>query len=150
MCRVRNYVHIALMLLLVAHAFAADSAKSPHKKPDDNKKLGRAIERILSEPDVARGFWGIDVVSLDSGNRIFGLNENKPFTPASNTKLFTTAAVFALIGPDYRFTTSVEPSGMLDKYGRLNPALVLVGRGAPNLSGRTLPYNMHTERKTPP
>ena len=40
--------------------------------------------------------------------------------------------------------------GTLDKYGRLNSDLVLVGRGDPNLSGRTLPYNMHTERKAPP
>ena len=41
-------------------------------------------------------------------------------------------------------------SGELDKYGRLNSDLVLVGRGDPNLSGRALPYNMHTERKAPP
>ncbi len=27
---------------------------------------------------------------------------------------------------------------------------MLVGRGDPNLSGRTLPYNIHTERKAPP
>ena len=99
---------------------------------------------------MARGFWGIDVVSLDTGNRIFALNENKLFTPASNTKLFTTAAVFALIGPDYRFKTTVESLGTVDKYGRLNSDLVVVGRGDPNLSGRTLPYYLHTERKAPP
>ena len=121
-------------------AFAADSAKTPHKKTEDDKKLSRAIEQILSEPDVARGFWGIDVVSLDTGNRLVALNENKLFTPASNTKLFTTAAVFALIGPDYRFKTTVESLGTVDKYGRLNSDLVVVGRGDPNLSGRTLPY----------
>ncbi len=40
--------------------------------------------------------------------------------------------------------------GTLDKYGRLNSDLILVGRGDPNLSGRTLPYSMHTERKAPP
>ncbi len=40
--------------------------------------------------------------------------------------------------------------GTLDKYGRLNSDLMLVGRGDPNLSGRTLPYNMRTERKAPP
>ena len=150
MYRVRNFVHIALMLLVVAQAFAADSAKSPHKKPEDNKKLNRAIEQILGEPDVARGFWGIDVVALDTGNRIFSLNENKLFTPASNTKLFTTAAVFGLIGPDYRFKTTVESLGTVDKYGRLNSDLVVVGRGDPNLSGRTLPYYLHTERKALP
>jgi D-alanyl-D-alanine carboxypeptidase/D-alanyl-D-alanine-endopeptidase (penicillin-binding protein 4) len=90
------------------------------------------------------------VVSLDTGHRIYGLNENKLFTPASNTKLFTTAAVFGLIGPDYHFKTTVESLGTVDKYGRLNSDLVVVGRGDPNLSGRTLPYNLHTERKAPP
>ncbi len=150
MYRVRNLVHILLLLLLATHAIAADRSKSPHKKPEDNKKLSRAIEQILSEPDVARGFWGIDVVSLDTGDRIFGLNENKLFTPASNTKLFTTAAVFGLIGPDYRFKTTVESLGTVDKYGRLNSDLVVVGRGDPNLSGRTLPYYLHTERKALP
>jgi serine-type D-Ala-D-Ala carboxypeptidase/endopeptidase (penicillin-binding protein 4) len=150
MYRVRHLAYILLLLVLAAHAFAAESAKTPHKKSEDNKKLSRAIEQILSEPDVERGFWGIDVVSLDSGNRIFGLNENKLFTPASNTKLFTTAAVFGLIGPDYHFKTTVESLGTVDKYGRLNSDLVVVGRGDPNLSGRTLPYTVHTERKTPP
>ena len=58
--------------------------------------------------------------------------------------------MFGLIGPDYRFKTTVESMGSLDKYGRLDSDLVLVGRGDPNLSGRTLPYNMHTERKAPP
>ena len=81
---------------------------------------------------------------------LVALNEDKLFTPASNAKLFTTAAVLGLIGPDYRFKTTVETMGTLDKYGRLNADLVLVGRGDPNLSGRTLPYSMHTERKAPP
>src|SRR5271166_930411 len=150
MLRVHHLVRTLLLLVLAAHAFAAESANTLHKKAEDNKKLSRAIEQILSEPDVARGFWGIDVVSLDSGNRIFALNQDKLFTPASNTKLFTTAAVFALIGPDYRFKTSIESLGTIDKYGRLNSDLVVVGRGDPNLSGRTLPYNLHTERKAPP
>ncbi len=42
-------------------------------------------------------------MSLDSGQTIVALNEDKLFTPASNAKLFTTAAVLGLIGPDYRF-----------------------------------------------
>jgi D-alanyl-D-alanine carboxypeptidase/D-alanyl-D-alanine-endopeptidase (penicillin-binding protein 4) len=51
-----------------------------------------------------------------------------------------------LIGPDYKFRTTVETSGSLDKYGRLTGDLILVGRGDPNLSGRELPYNTHTQR----
>ena len=72
------------------------------------------------------------------------------FTPASNTKLFTTAAVLALIGPDYKFHTTIETNGNLDKHGRLTGDLVLVGRGDPNLSGRELPYTLHTQRNEHP
>jgi D-alanyl-D-alanine carboxypeptidase/D-alanyl-D-alanine-endopeptidase (penicillin-binding protein 4) len=148
MYRVRQAVHVALLFLLSAHVLAAQTPKVPHKT--DDRRLARAIEQIIAEPDVAHGFWGIDVVSLQSGNHLYSLNDNKLFTPASNTKLFTTAAVLALIGPDYRFKTSIESMGALDKYGRLNSDLVVVGRGDPNLSGRTLPYNLRTERKAPP
>jgi len=116
----------------------------------DKKSLSTRIDQILADPEVARGFWGIDIVSLSSGKTLYSRNEDKLFTPASNTKLFTTAAALALIGPGYRFRTTVETTGALDKYGRLTGDLVLVGRGDPNLSGRTLPYAIKTERSPLP
>ncbi|MFZ0705879.1 MAG: D-alanyl-D-alanine carboxypeptidase/D-alanyl-D-alanine-endopeptidase [Candidatus Korobacteraceae bacterium] len=137
-----------LVLLLLTQALAF-GGKKPPSKPEP-QKLARDIEQILSDPDAARAWWGIDVVSLDTGKQVYALNQDKLFTPASNEKLFTTAAVFALIGPSYRFKTTVESTGTFDKYGRLDSDLVLVGRGDPNLSGRTLPYNLKTERKVPP
>jgi D-alanyl-D-alanine carboxypeptidase/D-alanyl-D-alanine-endopeptidase (penicillin-binding protein 4) len=112
--------------------------------------VAKHINTVLSAPDLAHGFWGIEVVSLDSGKIIYAQNADKLFTPASNTKLFTTAAALALIGPDYTSRTTVETSGVLDKYGRLTGDLVLVGRGDPNLSGRELPYNLHTARNDHP
>ncbi len=135
MRRARLFLLRILVLLLAAQAWAAD-----------RKALDARISAILSDPEIARGFWGIDVVSLPSGKLLYSQNEDKLFTPASNTKLFTTAAVLALIGPNYRFRTTLETTGTLDRYGRLTGDLVLVGRGDPNLSGRTLPYNVRTER----
>ena len=133
--RLRLIVPLLLLLL------AAQGALS------ENKALAKRIDKILADPAVARGLWGVEVVSLDSGQELYGLNANKLFTPASNTKLFTTAAALALIGPNYRFRTTVETSAMVDKYGRLTGDLVLVGRGDPNLSGRVLPYLLRTERE---
>jgi serine-type D-Ala-D-Ala carboxypeptidase/endopeptidase (penicillin-binding protein 4) len=148
MYRGRNLAAVVLFFALLAQAFAAP--RKPVEKPDGSKKLDHDLQQILSDPGVARGLWGIYVVSLDTGRPLYALNQDKLFTPASNAKLFTTAAVFGLIGPDYRFKTTVETFGSLDKYGRLNADLVVVGRGDPNLSGRTLPYNLHTERRAPP
>lgn len=150
MFRLRTAALLTILLSLFAQVFAADHKKIDLTKLEPGKKLERDIDQILSDPDVARAFWGVEAVSLDTGKSIYALNPDKLFTPASNTKLFTTAAVFGLIGPDYRFKTTVETIGAIDKYGRLNADLVLVGRGDPNLSGRTLPYNMRTERKAPP
>ena len=148
---------LIVLLLAVQVAAAGDKAtpfagaeKTSKSEKTSEKTLASKIEKILSQPDVARGMWGIDVVSLSTGNVLYEQNAEKLFTPASNTKLFTTAAVSALIGPDYKFRTTVESTATLDKYGRLSGDLVLVGRGDPNLSGRVLPYNLHTERKLPP
>jgi serine-type D-Ala-D-Ala carboxypeptidase/endopeptidase (penicillin-binding protein 4) len=145
MFRVSYFATAALWLALLVPAHAGNT-----KRPPSPARLIHEIQTIVDDPESARGFWGVSAISLDTGRTIVALNQDKLFTPASNAKLFTTAAVFGLIGPDYRFKTTVETLGSLDKYGRLNSDLILVGRGDPNLSGRTLPYNVHTERKTPP
>ena len=137
----------AVVFLLCLLAWASDAQVAPGKT---RLSLKKQVEHILSQPDLTRGFWGIEVTSLKSGKVVYAQNAERLFTPASNTKLFTTAAALALIGPDYKFRTTVETSGALDKYGRLTGDLVLVGRGDPNLSGRELPYNMRTQRDANP
>ncbi|HEU5402108.1 MAG TPA: D-alanyl-D-alanine carboxypeptidase/D-alanyl-D-alanine-endopeptidase [Terriglobales bacterium] len=137
----RSLAFLLLFFLSIA-AFAED--------PPENKELAKKIDAILAQPEVARGFWGIEIDNLDTGKTIYSQNADRLFTPASNTKLFTTATTLALIGPDYRFHTTVETTGTLDKYGRLDGDLILIGRGDPNLSGRDLPYNLKTERTQSP
>jgi len=116
----------------------------------EHKGTQKRIEELLADPEAAKAVWGIEVVDLGSGKTVYSLNADKLFIPASNTKLFTTGAVLALIGPEYRFRTTLESMGTVDRYGRLSGDLVIVGRGDPNLSGRTLPYNLRTERNMPP
>jgi D-alanyl-D-alanine carboxypeptidase/D-alanyl-D-alanine-endopeptidase (penicillin-binding protein 4) len=135
----------ALLPFLCCLMLAAQLQAAAHKS------LEKQIDGIItSGPDLARGFWGIEVVALDSGKVLYSKNADKLFTPASNTKLFVTATALALIGPDYHFRTTVETNGNLDKYGRLTGDLILVGRGDPNLSGRELPYDLHTQRNDHP
>jgi D-alanyl-D-alanine carboxypeptidase/D-alanyl-D-alanine-endopeptidase (penicillin-binding protein 4) len=133
----RSRAAILALLWLVG---AAQLQAAEHRPP------GPRINAVLSDPELARGFWGIEVVSLNSGQVLYSQNADKLFIPASNTKLFTTAAALALIGPDYKFHTTVETAGTLDQHGRLAGDLILIGRGDPNLSGRVLPYAMRTER----
>jgi serine-type D-Ala-D-Ala carboxypeptidase/endopeptidase (penicillin-binding protein 4) len=135
----RRPLPLFVVLFLVAPLLAAPP-----------KPLQERIAGVLNVPDLARGFWGIEVVSLATGETLYAQNAGKLFTPASNTKLFTTAGALALIGPDYKFRTTVETTGTLDRYGRLNGDLLLVGHGDPNLSGRELPYDLRTQRSDDP
>ena len=148
MVRTRNIVaRFCILFLLVQAAFAAPKKE---KKPlHESKTLASRIDKILSQPDVARAFWGIEAVDVASGETLYTLNADKLFTPASNTKLFTTSTVLALIGPDYKYRTTVETTGALDKYGRLSGDVVLVGRGDPNLTGGVLAYYPRSERTAP-
>jgi D-alanyl-D-alanine carboxypeptidase/D-alanyl-D-alanine-endopeptidase (penicillin-binding protein 4) len=132
----------------LACIFPAQDAVAASHKP--HVSLKKQIETILAQPDLARGFWGIEIASATTGKVLYSLNSTKLFTPASNTKLFTTAAALALIGPDYKFRTTVETNGSLDKYGRLTGDVILIGRGDPTLSGRELPYSTHTQRDADP
>lgn len=131
-----------LVLATVPVAFGAGRAKPGQS----TKILAGKITSLLAQPDVDRGFWGIQVFSLDDQKVLYALNADKFFVPASNTKLFTTITALALVGPDYRFPTTVEAGAPLDKYGRIDGDVILVGRGDPNLSGRNLPYVLKTER----
>jgi D-alanyl-D-alanine carboxypeptidase/D-alanyl-D-alanine-endopeptidase (penicillin-binding protein 4) len=131
-----------MLWLCTVTALAADNAQP--------KDVAGQIDAILERPDVARGFWGVEIEDLDTGIVVYSHDAGRLFVPASNAKLFTTAAGLAFIGSSYRFRTTVESATAPDKYGRLSGDLVLVGRGDPNLSGRTLPFNLKTERPLPP
>ncbi len=141
----RAYVALTLLLCLSPSLLAGSDAKRTRRA----EQSAEQIDGILGRPPLDRAHWGIDVVDLDSGKTLFEQNPGQLFLPASNTKLFTTAAALAIAGPGYRFRTTVEAEGKIDDHGRLAGDLVIVGRGDPNISGRTLPYALKTERVPP-
>jgi serine-type D-Ala-D-Ala carboxypeptidase/endopeptidase (penicillin-binding protein 4) len=102
-------------------------------------ELAQTVAELLEEPAVARDHWGISVVGMD-GAPIYSLNEGQLFQPASNEKLFTTAAAMALLGEKATYQTKVMARGVFADGGKLTGHLVLVGNGDANLSGRVLPY----------
>src|SRR6266542_7120114 len=118
--------------------------------PAPASELAQRIDAVLARDEAARGFWGVEIEELDGGRILYSHDADRLFAPASNAKLFTTAAALALIGTGYRVQTTVESAAPPDKHGRLTGDLVLVGRGDPNLSGRELPYALHTARNEHP
>lgn len=106
-----------------------------------NAGLQRALEAMAAEPAVARAHWGVSVVRMD-GTVEAGVNAGQFFQPASNAKLFTTAAAMALLPMEERLATKVIASGSFEPGGVYRGDLRLRGVGDANFSGRPVPYRM--------
>ncbi|HXW17608.1 MAG TPA: D-alanyl-D-alanine carboxypeptidase/D-alanyl-D-alanine-endopeptidase [Candidatus Acidoferrales bacterium] len=112
-------------------------------------RFASRVAAILAEPHAAKATWGILIVDRDSGQTLYDRHADGFFTPASNTKLFTSAFALSALGSDYHFHTTIETATPPDAQGRVHGDIVLVGRGDPDLSNRKFPYLKKAEREGP-
>jgi len=98
------------------------------------QSLGKRLDRRLDAPPFDRTLWGVMVLD-QKGKQLYGRNEGRLFTPASNTKLVVAAVAAAMLAPDFRVRTSVYASAPVVN-GVLQGDLVLYGRGDPTLGRR--------------
>ncbi len=76
---------------------------------------------------------GLMVMDAETGEVVCAQDAATPRPLASNTKLFTTSAALALIGPETRIATKVMTDGTVDANGVLHGSLYLQGGGDPTL-----------------
>jgi D-alanyl-D-alanine carboxypeptidase/D-alanyl-D-alanine-endopeptidase (penicillin-binding protein 4) len=121
---------LAIILALVVVQTAA-SARSEEPERQLAAELERAIEALGWDDDR----WSVMVVSLDGGDTLFAHGAEESLAPASNLKLFTTAAALYFLRPEYRYSTFLAATGPV-RDGVLRGDLYVYGTGDPTLSDR--------------
>lgn len=101
--------------------------------PAQQTPSGPLAERLTPWLE-ARAFrhatWGALVVSLTRGDTLYAWHADRRLLPASNAKLFTTAAALHYLGTEFRFVTVLFADGRVND-GVLFGDLVLYGTGDP-------------------
>ena len=133
----KNYFSLILLFVSINIGSIQKIAKAQTPVPEVTNiksicpaQLPSAINNIINRPQFSRVRWGILVKPLSSDNILYSQDSQKYFIPASNMKLFTTAAALQQLGADFRIRTSVYDDG--------NGVLRVVGRGDPSFKNSQL------------
>ncbi|GBQ02905.1 D-alanyl-D-alanine carboxypeptidase/D-alanyl-D-alanine-endopeptidase [Streptomyces spongiicola] len=118
-----------LTLGLVA-ALTWSGGSAPAGAGPSGTGLKGAIDTILADSRMDGGAASVVVADAATGERLYERDAGDRLMPASNTKLATSAAAMALLGPGYRFRTEVLATGR--RHGPvLHGDLYLRGGGDP-------------------
>ena len=118
---------LPLALAVLAVALSASPASTATAATPDSVLRG-ALARAMSS---AGGHSGALVVDQTDGRVLYSLRPDLPRVPASNEKLYVTAAALLRYGPQGRIRTRVMGVGEVDAAGTFRGTLYLKGAGDP-------------------
>ncbi|MEU1887153.1 D-alanyl-D-alanine carboxypeptidase/D-alanyl-D-alanine-endopeptidase [Micromonospora rifamycinica] len=125
----RTLASVALVATVAAAGALPATAESP--TPADTR-LRATIDAVLADPRLDGAQAGVVVVDTATGRTLYDRNGDRRLVPASNTKLLTSTAALALLGPGHRFSTDVLADGRR-RAGLLSGDLYLRGGGDPTM-----------------
>lgn len=95
------------------------------------------IDQILADSIFVPAKTSIKVISLENGQNLYERDSKLLMRPASNMKLLTSTAALHILGPDYRFKTSIFADS-IDPIGTVRSNVYFKGEGNPDLRSTDL------------
>jgi D-alanyl-D-alanine carboxypeptidase/D-alanyl-D-alanine-endopeptidase (penicillin-binding protein 4) len=132
------------LLGLTARPGASAEMPKPPRDPVERRAwLDARLDELWTTPVLAKAKISAIVLESDSGKILYAHGEKTALNAASNVKIVTSSAALSLLGPEYRWRTTlaiVGPPGgpPLPAGGELGGDLYLRGAGDPTLSTEDL------------
>ncbi len=108
----------------------------PSQNSEAIQALRTDIDVLLASSVLASAHVGLIAESLNTGVVLYEQNADKTFLPASNLKLFTTAAALDRLGPDFRYETRLLSTDPNLTDGTIDGFLYVKGSGDPSFAPR--------------
>jgi D-alanyl-D-alanine carboxypeptidase/D-alanyl-D-alanine-endopeptidase (penicillin-binding protein 4) len=108
---------------------ASPSAATPSGAVDG---LGQALDQLLADARLQGAQADVVVRSAGTGEVLYNHLGANRLVPASNTKAYSSLAAMQVLGPDYRFSTTVAAGGA-QSGSTLAGDLFLKGTGDPTV-----------------
>lgn len=124
----------SLLVLSACHTTPPPSASGP---PRSIEELQATLRTLVEQPRFAGALWGIKVASLDTGRTWVEHQASLRLSPASNSKLYSSALALDQWGGAFRITTPILATGPVDEAGILKGDVIIAGRGDPSWNTRT-------------
>ncbi|MES1208949.1 MAG: D-alanyl-D-alanine carboxypeptidase, partial [Pseudomonadota bacterium] len=121
----------------------AEAAKGPRDPAERHAWLQAEIDAVFKAPALAKAKISAVVLEADSGKTLYARDDKTPLNAASNVKIVTTSAALSLLGPEYRWRTTVAAVGPasgppLPAGGEVSGDLYFRGSGDPTFSTEDL------------
>jgi D-alanyl-D-alanine carboxypeptidase/D-alanyl-D-alanine-endopeptidase (penicillin-binding protein 4) len=100
---IRTVCAFALSLIVIAGVGRPECSTA--------QPLQSQIESLLDDRRAENAFWGVSIYDLARDSLLYSRNGRRGFLPASNQKLFTTAAALDLLGTTHRYETTLAFDG---------------------------------------
>jgi D-alanyl-D-alanine carboxypeptidase/D-alanyl-D-alanine-endopeptidase (penicillin-binding protein 4) len=123
----RSTFYLSLLLAVCSLLFAGTLASQTL-----SERVQEAVTHFEADSQMRHAIVSLYVINAATGALVFENNPEIGLAPASCQKLFTSVAALDLLGPDYRYRTSLGYDGKLEK-GFLKGNLYLIGSGDPTL-----------------
>lgn len=122
----RRSTFITALALLISSGLGAAT-------PDTGAQ--KLISTLSRREPLRSGVWGVLAVRMN-GDTLACSNHLQKMVPASNVKLITTGLALNVLGPDYRFETTLAHTGEI-RGGVLCGDLYIVGGGDPTTGSKS-------------